>query len=129
MTARLRRELREARQAAREMLPNLYDGDWEIQEEFKRKYPWLTELEESTDPPPTGWLDARDFYELCQQYRHAPLFPIDVVRDAYEALKAHIRRQIMARELEGERIQPGGRHVGAEEDARGGEEGRHVSSE
>ena len=48
----------------------------------------------------SDWLDEQDFYELCQQYRHAPLFPIDIVLDAYEALKAHIRRQITAAAIE-----------------------------
>ncbi len=44
------------------------------------------------------WLESKEFYEVCQQYRHAP----DVLRvaghpnaaDAYEILKAYIRERI-----------------------------------
>jgi hypothetical protein len=37
------------------------------------------------------WLDAHEFYELCQQYRHS--VEPDVVK-AFEALKAYIRDQV-----------------------------------
>jgi hypothetical protein len=46
-------------------------------------------------PPqlPTDWLDSRDFYELMQAYRTAPLRDQSLVCDAFEAVKTAVRAQ------------------------------------
>lgn len=49
---------------------------------------------------PLDFLEEHEFYELMQQYRHLPLMPQSDVIDAYEAVKAFIRRQVTA-ELQG----------------------------
>jgi hypothetical protein len=40
------------------------------------------------------FLDEREFYELMQVYRHAPLSPQKRVIEAFEAVKRYIREQV-----------------------------------
>jgi hypothetical protein len=44
------------------------------------------------------WLDSREFYDLMQAYRHAPLAPQSAVVLACEAVKTRVRE--VARESE-----------------------------
>lgn len=41
-----------------------------------------------------SWLEEQDFYEMCQRYRHSTEFTDPTTVDAFEALKAHIRKQV-----------------------------------
>jgi hypothetical protein len=40
------------------------------------------------------WLDDREFYELCQAYRTAPLTDQAIVIESFEKIKRAILRQI-----------------------------------
>jgi hypothetical protein len=40
-----------------------------------------------------AWLEGREFYELMQAYRHAPLVPFETVRAAFDEVKAAVLKK------------------------------------
>lgn len=75
--------------AAQADVPGLSGHDYSPEEAYKEAcaFARTLELELSAQRQPVYDLDSRNFYELCQQYRHAR---IDAAKE-FEAIKAYLR--------------------------------------
>ena len=47
------------------------------------------------ESPLRAWLESREFYELMQAYRHAPVVPQSAVAEAYAAVQEAIVEQAL----------------------------------